>query len=72
MRHVVVGAGAIGGLLAAALARAGVDVVVLMRPQTLADYEGHRDAGTSLAAGQETEIAVLAPSRDRRNSAEAA
>jgi prephenate dehydrogenase len=63
MRYVVVGAGAIGGLLAAALARAGVDVVVMMRPQRLADYEGHvakSGAGTSRAAGQETDIAVLA------------
>jgi 2-dehydropantoate 2-reductase len=40
MRHAVVGAGGIGGLLGAALARTGADVVVLMRPETAARYSG--------------------------------
>jgi 2-dehydropantoate 2-reductase len=40
MRHAVLGSGGVGGLIAAALARTGVDVVVLMRPQTLASYGG--------------------------------
>ena len=40
MRHAVLGAGGVGGLLAAALARAGEDVVVLMRPESLPTYEG--------------------------------
>ncbi len=40
MRHAIVGAGGIGGLLGAALARAGASVVFIMRPQTLADYQG--------------------------------
>lgn len=40
MRHAIVGAGGIGGLLAAALARAGNSVLLLMRPETLATYEG--------------------------------
>ena len=40
MRHAVLGAGGIGGLIAAVLARGGANVVVLMRPQTLAGYEG--------------------------------
>lgn len=40
MRHAVLGGGGVGGLLAAALARAGEDVVLLMRPQTLPGYSG--------------------------------
>lgn len=40
MRHAVLGAGGVGGLLAAALARGGADVVLLMRPATLAGYTG--------------------------------
>jgi ketopantoate reductase len=40
MRHALVGAGGIGGLLGAALARTGADVVVLMRAETAARYGG--------------------------------
>lgn len=40
MRHAVLGAGGIGGLIAGALAHAGSEVVVLLRPQTLAAYNG--------------------------------
>src|SRR5437764_9057315 len=35
MRHAVLGAGGIGGLLAAALARTGPEVTLLLRPETL-------------------------------------
>ena len=40
MRHAVLGSGGIGGLVGAALARGGADIVLLMRPQTLARYAG--------------------------------
>ena len=40
MRHAVLGAGGVGGLLGAALARCGADVVLLMRAQSLAEYPG--------------------------------
>jgi 2-dehydropantoate 2-reductase len=40
MRHAVLGAGGIGGLLAAALTRAGGAVVLLMRPASIATYPG--------------------------------
>lgn len=40
MRHAVLGAGGIGGLLAAALARSGAATVVLLRDETLAAYPG--------------------------------
>jgi 2-dehydropantoate 2-reductase len=40
MRHAVLGAGGIGGLLAGALARSGADVLLLVRPATLSRYAG--------------------------------
>jgi len=40
MRHAILGAGGIGGLVGAALARSGAQVVLLMRAETLAQYEG--------------------------------
>jgi 2-dehydropantoate 2-reductase len=40
MRHGVLGVGGIGGLLAAALARSGAEVVLLLRPESLAEYSG--------------------------------
>lgn len=40
MRHAVLGSGGIGGLLAATLARAGPDVVLLLRPESLATFDG--------------------------------
>lgn len=39
MRHAIVGAGGIGGLLAAALTRTGSGVLSLMRPEALANYD---------------------------------
>ena len=41
MRHAVLGAGGVGGLLGAALARSGAGVVLLMRAESLSRYEGH-------------------------------
>ena len=40
MRHAVLGAGGIGGLIAAALARSGAEVALLLRPESLAAYPG--------------------------------
>lgn len=40
MRHAVLGAGGIGAFLAAALARVGRDVLLLMRDESLARYDG--------------------------------
>lgn len=58
MRHAILGAGGIGGLLGAALAHAGADVVLLMRPATLARYNG-RIQVDSLILGQ-LDVAVAA------------
>ena len=69
MRHAFVGAGGIGGLLAAALARAGGDVVMLMRPEALERYGGRLivesvvlgdfDVSVRAAPGLEEEVDVL-------------
>ena len=40
MRHAVLGTGGVGGLIGGALARIGADVVLVMRPETLARYPG--------------------------------
>jgi 2-dehydropantoate 2-reductase len=40
MRHGILGVGGVGGFLGGALARAGREVVLLMRPETLAAYQG--------------------------------
>jgi 2-dehydropantoate 2-reductase len=40
MRHPILRAGAVGGLLGAALARSGAEVVLLLRPKSLARYRG--------------------------------
>jgi 2-dehydropantoate 2-reductase len=40
LRHAVLGAGGVGGFVGAALARAGREVVLLMRPDTHARYDG--------------------------------
>jgi 2-dehydropantoate 2-reductase len=40
VRHAVLGAGGVGGLVGAALARDGHDVVLLMRPESHAAYDG--------------------------------
>ena len=40
MKHAVLGAGGVGGLIAAALAQDGQDVFLVLRPETLEVYPG--------------------------------
>ena len=61
MRHAILGVGGIGGLIGGALARAGADVVLIMRAETLAGYDG-RLAVESVVLG-DFEVAVTAVSR---------
>src|SRR5262245_50461202 len=64
LRHAVLGAGGVGGLIAAALARAGADVVLVLRPETLARFPG-RLAVESVTLGDfEVEVAAT-PALDR-------
>lgn len=63
-RHAVLGTGGIGGLIGAALARAGADVVLLMRPEAMRRYDG-RLAVESAVLG-DFEVAVpAAPELER-------
>jgi 2-dehydropantoate 2-reductase len=41
MRHAIVGAGGVGGLVAAALVHAGEQVTLILRPETYAEYPDH-------------------------------
>ena len=69
MRHAILGAGGIGGLVGAALAQSGADVVLLMRPETLAGYDGRLtvesavlgdfDVDVPAASGLERRVDVL-------------
>jgi 2-dehydropantoate 2-reductase len=60
MRILVVGAGAVGGYLAAMLAAAGRDVTLLLRPARAAAYPG---ALTIRAEGEEKRVALPAVTR---------
>jgi 2-dehydropantoate 2-reductase len=69
MRHAVLGAGGVGAFLGAALARAGRDVLLLMREESLARYDGvvhvksavlgDFDAGLPAAPTLEEQVDVL-------------
>lgn len=64
MRHAMLGAGGIGGLLGAALARTGSDVVLLMRPETLARYSGRLAVESAVLGDFEVDVPA-APGLDR-------
>src|ERR671911_2953626 len=64
VRHAVLGAGGIGGLLGGALARAGNDVVLLLRPETLARHP-HRIRVESAVLGEFEADVALASELDR-------
>lgn len=69
MRHAILGAGGIGALVGAALARAGAEVVLLLRPEALDGYGGQVavesvvlgdfDVAVSAAACLDREVDVL-------------
>src|SRR5690349_1315151 len=64
MRHAVLGAGGVGGLVGAALARDGADVVLLLRPETLARHPGRLHV-ESVALGDFDVDVATAPTLDR-------
>jgi 2-dehydropantoate 2-reductase len=65
MRHAVLGTGGIGGLLAAVLARAGADVLLLMRQDTLERYEGQLAVESAVLGNFDVEVPA-APKLDRQ------
>src|SRR5208337_4631105 len=58
MKHAILGAGAVGGLVGAALASLGEDVTVIVRPETLPQYPRsltlERPSGTITALAKPT------------------
>lgn len=56
MRHAFLGSGAIGGLLAAALARAGIPTVVLLRPEAVARYPGRLSVESIVLGSFEVDV----------------
>lgn len=58
MRHAILGAGGVGGLLGGALARAGRDVVLLLRPETLARHPRRLRVESSVLGDFEVEVDV--------------
>jgi 2-dehydropantoate 2-reductase len=63
MRHAVLGAGGVGAFLGAALARAGRDVVLLMREESLAGYDGVVHVESVLLGDFDAEVSA-APTLD--------
>src|SRR5262249_45067472 len=64
MRHAILGAGGVGGLSGRALARAGEDVVILLRPESLAGHPS-RLRVESVALGDFEVGVATAPVLDR-------
>jgi 2-dehydropantoate 2-reductase len=60
MRHAVLGAGGIGGLVGAALARTRADVVLLMRPEAISRYEGRIGVASTVLGDFDVEVPAAA------------
>ena len=56
VRHGVLGAGGVGGFLGGAFARLGRDVVLLMRPETLARYSGRLRVESNVLGAFEVDV----------------
>ena len=65
MRHAVLGPGGVGALVGAALARAGHDVVLLLRPQSIAAYPGHIRVESAVLGTFAVEVPAM-PGLERR------
>jgi 2-dehydropantoate 2-reductase len=59
MRHGILGVGGVGGFLGGALARAERDVVLLMRPETLATYRGRLRVESVLLGDFDVEVPTV-------------
>ena len=56
MRHAILGAGGVGGFLGGALARAGREVVLLLRPESLERYDGRLQVESALLGDFEVDV----------------
>jgi 2-dehydropantoate 2-reductase len=60
VHHAILGVGGIGGLIGGALARAGADVVLIMRPETLEGYGGRLVVESVVLGDFEVEVPATA------------
>lgn len=60
MRHAILGAGGVGGLLGGALARAGREVVLLLRPETLTRHPGRIRVESAVLGDFEADVELAA------------
>ena len=60
MRHAILGAGGVGSLIGGALARTGADVVLVLRPETLARHPGRVRVESVVLGDFEVEVAITA------------
>ena len=60
MRHAILGAGGVGGLVGGALARAGGHVLLLLRPRTLARYPRRLRVESVVLGDFEVDVATAA------------
>jgi len=60
MRHAVLGAGAVGALMAGALARAGAEVVMLMRQDSISRYKGEVSVRSQVLGDFTVEVPAVA------------
>src|SRR4051812_27649942 len=60
LRHAVLGAGGVGGLIAGALARTGAPVVLVLRPATLARYPGRLAVESITLGAFEVDVPAVA------------
>jgi 2-dehydropantoate 2-reductase len=58
VRHAILGAGGVGGLIGGALARTGADVVLLLRPETLAVHPGRLRVESVVLGDFEVDVAT--------------
>jgi 2-dehydropantoate 2-reductase len=58
MRHAILGAGGVGSLIGGALGRSGADVVLLLRPETLARHPGRLRVESVVLGDFEVEVAT--------------
>ena len=64
VRHVVLGGGGIGGLIAGALARSGQPVTLVLRPGTLAAYPGRLRVESHVLGDFEAEVPAVERAED--------
>ena len=68
MRHAILGAGGVGGFVGGALARGGADVLLLLRPESLARYPGRLRVESVVLGDFEVDVSARRCSTARSTS----